>query len=137
MGNVQRIVKKHQMNFASISFIFKSNVQNFPSRLFACWQIMIIKSSQTSCDYPKKGMTMTYDGPKLPDKIADEDINRDILIVASKLKKYISAKSGLNTSQSVIKVLSDFVRSHCDDAIQNATRAERKTVLDRDFVKRF
>ncbi len=80
---------------------------------------------------------MSYDGPKLPDELKDTDLNKDILVVASKLKKYIKAKSDLNTSQSVMKVLSDFIRAHCDDAIENARKADRKTLLDRDFVKRF
>jgi hypothetical protein len=62
----------------------------------------------------------------------DADVPRDILIVASKLKKYIKARSGMNTSDHVMRVLSDHVRAIADEAIRNAGRAERKTVLDRD-----
>jgi hypothetical protein len=57
----------------------------------------------------------------------------DILIIASKLKAYIRARSGMNTSESVLDVLSDRVRTLCDAAIDNAAQAGRKTVLDRDF----
>lgn len=66
---------------------------------------------------------------------ADErdDLPRDILIVASKLKKYIKARSGMNTSDAVMGVLSDHVRKLCDQAIRTAGENERKTVLDRDF----
>ena len=62
-------------------------------------------------------------------------IPRDILIVASKLKDYIRAKSDMNTSASVMDVLSEIVRSRCDEAIESARREGRKTVLDRDFKK--
>jgi hypothetical protein len=60
---------------------------------------------------------------------------REMLIVVSKLKKYIKDRSGMNTSDSVAEVLSDHVRAICDDAIRAAGRDERKTVLDRDVPK--
>jgi hypothetical protein len=66
---------------------------------------------------------------------ASSKIPRDILIVASKLKDYISAKAEMNTSASVMEVLSDIVRRACDDAIDQARQEGRKTVLDRDFKK--
>jgi hypothetical protein len=62
------------------------------------------------------------------------DLPSDILIVASKLKQYIRARSGMNTSEGVMTALSDIVRGLCDQAIRNAAVAERKTVLDRDFA---
>jgi len=58
---------------------------------------------------------------------------KDTLIVASKLKAYIKAKGGMNTSASVIDALSDVVRRACDAAIESAKRDGRKTVMDRDF----
>jgi hypothetical protein len=61
------------------------------------------------------------------------DAPREILIVVSKLKAYVRARSGMNTSDGVMDVLSDRVRALCDAAIDNATAAGRKTVLDRDF----
>jgi hypothetical protein len=61
------------------------------------------------------------------------DLPREILIVASKLKHYVRAASGMNTSDAVMDVLSDRLRELCDDAIDSARRHERKTVLDRDF----
>lgn len=60
-------------------------------------------------------------------------IPRDILIVASKLKDYIRARSDMNTSAEVMEILSDFVRYKCDEAIDKARQEGRKTVLDRDF----
>jgi hypothetical protein len=56
----------------------------------------------------------------------------EILIVASRLKDYIRARSGFNTSERVLEPLSDIVRRVCDEAIRNATREGRRTVLDRD-----
>lgn len=60
-------------------------------------------------------------------------IPRDVLIIASRLKEYIQAKSQYNTSAAVMDVLSDYVRVLCDRAIDNARAEGRKTVLDRDF----
>ncbi|HVK74423.1 MAG TPA: hypothetical protein VM734_13925 [Kofleriaceae bacterium] len=63
------------------------------------------------------------------------EAERDILIVVSKLKKYIKDRSGMNTSDSVAEVLSDHVRAICDDAIRAAGGDGRKTVLDRDVPR--
>jgi hypothetical protein len=64
-----------------------------------------------------------------------DDVPRDILIVASKLKKYITARSGLRTSDGVMPLLSDLVRAACDEAIRRARESERSTVLDRDMPR--
>jgi hypothetical protein len=61
--------------------------------------------------------------------------DRDMLIVISKLKKYIKDRSGMNCSDAVADVLSDHVRTLCDDSIRAAGRDERKTVLDRDVPR--
>jgi hypothetical protein len=63
----------------------------------------------------------------------DELSTDDILIVASKLKKYIRARSGMNTSEGVMSALSDHLRKLCDLAIRHAAEDGRKTVLDRDI----
>jgi hypothetical protein len=68
--------------------------------------------------------------PAPADEQGGED---DILIVVSKLKKYIRGTSGMNTSDNVMPVLSDHLRRICDRAIQKAAEEGRKTVLDRDF----
>ena len=61
------------------------------------------------------------------------EVPREVLVVVSKLKTYIKSRSGMNTSDGVIPVLSDEIRRLCDRAIDNATRDGRKTVMDRDF----
>lgn len=64
---------------------------------------------------------------------APEGEKKEALVVASKLKNYIRAQAGMNTSSAVIDVVSDKVRHLCDQAIENAKRDGRKTVMDRDF----
>jgi len=60
------------------------------------------------------------------------DTPQEVLIVVSKLKAYIKAKSGMNTSDGIVPVLSTLVREICDRAIESARSDGRKTVLDRD-----
>lgn len=59
--------------------------------------------------------------------------DKEVLVVVSKLKNYIRAASGMNTSGSCAEVLSDLVRSLCNQAIERAKNDGRKTVMDRDF----
>jgi hypothetical protein len=73
---------------------------------------------------PQAGATAT---------LADEGLPRDVLVVVSKLKAYIRARSGMNTSDTVLDVISDRIRRLCDQGIENAAADGRKTVMDRDF----
>ena len=57
----------------------------------------------------------------------------EVLIVTSKLKKYIKDKAGMNTAGNVAEILSEKVRGLVDDAITRAQSYKRKTVKDRDF----
>ncbi len=61
------------------------------------------------------------------------DVPHEVLIVASKLKQYVRARGDMNTSDSVMEVLSRRVRALCDDAILRAREDGRKTLMDRDF----
>jgi hypothetical protein len=67
-------------------------------------------------------------------KLADVT-DKDVLIVVSKLKKYIKDRSGFNTSDGIMDLLSEHVRAVCDEAIRAAARDERKTVLERDIPR--
>jgi histone H3/H4 len=58
---------------------------------------------------------------------------KEILVVVSKLKAYVKNKSGMSVSASVTEVLSDKIRTLLDEAIENASRDKRKTVMDRDI----
>lgn len=62
-----------------------------------------------------------------------EKVPREVLIVASRLKDYVRARVGYNTSDRVLEPLSDIVRRIVDEAIENARRDGRMTVLDRDL----
>jgi hypothetical protein len=84
----------------------------------------------SSAPRPRRRIVRSAASEKAPRR---NDLPRDVLIVASKLKEYVRAASGMNTSDRVMSVLSDRVRALCDQAIRNARRAERKTLLDRDF----
>jgi hypothetical protein len=61
------------------------------------------------------------------------ELPEDVLVVVSKLKAYVKARSGMNTSDGVVDVLSAKLRKLCDAAIEVAQADGRKTVLDRDF----
>jgi UDP-N-acetylglucosamine transferase subunit ALG13 len=78
---------------------------------------------------PKRVLVQT--GAKT--NINSDSFNQDILIVVSKLKKYIKDKHGLNTSGDVATKLSDIVRVACDRAAETAKVEGRKTLMDRDF----
>jgi len=80
---------------------------------------------------PSGSVTAHAGGPALSSNYAHDDV----LIVVSKMKKYIRERSGMNTSDAVAEALGDHVRSVCDEAIRTAARNGRKTVLDRDVPK--
>ena len=61
------------------------------------------------------------------------DAEKEVLVVVSKIKAYIRATAGMNTSDAASTVLSERVRGLCDAAIAKAKGEGRKTVLDRDF----
>jgi hypothetical protein len=69
-------------------------------------------------------------GPVSPGK---NQMPREVLIIASRLKEYIQARADMNTSGQVMEVLSEFVRRACDRAIDKARAEGRKTVMERDF----
>lgn len=61
------------------------------------------------------------------------DLPLDTLIVVSKLKAYVKAKSDFNTSGDVADELSKFVRVIVNEAIEEARAEGRKTLMARDF----
>jgi formylglycine-generating enzyme required for sulfatase activity len=70
---------------------------------------------------------------KLATRTDAGDLPHDVLVVVSKLKAYVKARSGFNTSDAVVDLLSEHLRRVCDLAIDNASVDGRKTLLDRDF----
>ncbi len=57
----------------------------------------------------------------------------DVLVVASKIKKYIKEKGGMNTSSNAMAALTQIVEKECENAMESARQNRRKTVMDRDF----
>lgn len=70
-----------------------------------------------------------------PARAAAGDVPIEVLIVASRLKDYVRAKYGMNTSDRVLEPLSRIVRNACDKAVRNARADGRKTLLDRDVPR--
>ena len=57
----------------------------------------------------------------------------DILVVASRVKKFVREKSGMNTSMEVLEGLSRKIEKICIEAIEKARADGRKTVKNRDL----
>jgi histone H3/H4 len=57
----------------------------------------------------------------------------DIMVVASKVKKFVREKAGFNTSAEILEVLSRKVEKICLDGIEKAKADGRKTVKARDL----
>jgi hypothetical protein len=57
----------------------------------------------------------------------------DVLVVVSKVKKYVKDQCDFNVSANVSEKLSEIVRRELDKAILQCKKTERKTLMDRDF----
>jgi hypothetical protein len=77
------------------------------------------------------GGTRRIVSPKVPSPRKNQ-VPEEVLVVASRLKEYVKARSGMNCSDRVLIPLSEIVRRAADQAIRNAEKDERKTILDRD-----
>lgn len=56
-----------------------------------------------------------------------------VLVVTSKVKKYIKAAAGMNTAGDVAEALTSVVMKAIDKAITSAKDAGRKTVMAKDI----
>ena len=68
-----------------------------------------------------------------PARQPDPKAPTEVLVIASRLKEYVRTRAGFNTSERALEPLSEILRRACDEAIENARRDGRKTVLDRDI----
>lgn len=64
---------------------------------------------------------------------ASADAGDDVLVVVSKLKKFVRDQSGMNTSDGVTAILSRHLRELSIQALRVAAADNRKTVMDRDY----
>lgn len=62
------------------------------------------------------------------------ETSKDVLVVVSKLKKFVKEWSGMNTSDGTTGPLSDHLREVCKRAVRAAESDGRRTVLDRDVL---
>lgn len=58
----------------------------------------------------------------------------EVLVVTSKVKKFIKDQGGFNTSAETVEVLSKAVEALCQKGIESAKADGRKTVMARDIV---
>jgi histone H3/H4 len=58
----------------------------------------------------------------------------DVLVVTSKVKKYIKEKGGCNTSSETVEVLSKAIERLCEKGVEHAKQDGRKTVMARDII---
>lgn len=58
----------------------------------------------------------------------------EILVVSSKIKKFVREKSEFNTSSEFLAALSKQVEKVCMEAIERARADKRKTVKERDLA---
>ena len=58
----------------------------------------------------------------------------EVLVVTSKVKKFIKEHGGMNTSADTIEVLSKAIERLCQKGIDSAKADGRKTVMDRDIA---
>ncbi len=96
-------------------------------------------AEQQAAEEAEKAKAMNEKAPRERRIVStpDDSVPHEILVVVSKLKAYVKARSGMNTSDAVAEALSDHLRRLCDLAIDNASVESRKTVLDRDFKPLF
>ncbi len=93
-------------------------------------------SGEPAAPPPRRIIVEKKPEPPTPARVAAEALEREVLVVASKLKAYVKAKSGMNTSDAVIEKLSDMIRDQTDRAIEHARFAGRRTVMDKDYTGR-
>jgi histone H3/H4 len=58
----------------------------------------------------------------------------DVLVVTSKVKKFIKEKGQMNTSAETIDILSQAIERLCQKGVESAKADGRKTVMARDIV---
>ncbi|MES2964813.1 MAG: hypothetical protein V4760_13055 [Bdellovibrionota bacterium] len=90
-----------------------------------------------AANVPTTASSATLNDSRAPQRVIAKNqpghgTDQEILVVASKLKAYIKARSDMSTSDSVMEKLSHKLRRIADAAIDKARSEGRKTVLDRD-----
>lgn len=58
----------------------------------------------------------------------------EVLVVTSKVKKFIKEKGQMNTSAETIDMLSKAIEKLCQKGVESAKADGRKTVMARDII---
>lgn len=66
--------------------------------------------------------------------MSEEEEGVDVLVVQSKVKKFIRENGEMNTSAETITVLSQAIQKLCLRGVESAKNDKRKTVMARDII---
>lgn len=114
-------------------FIKDKADMNTSAGFFAPLNEDIVKACRDAISHTKKLGRKTVMGKDF--NLYVENVQyEEILVVASKIKKFIKDEAGLSTSKEAIEQLTNRVQTACMKSIENAKGQKRKTVMDRDFV---
>jgi histone H3/H4 len=108
--------------------------QNDPGRLEGAAQNRSAGVVTPSSSVQRQAATGTGKPAASKELPMSEEVTKEVLVVISKVKSYIRAKSSMNTSDAVTEALSELVRTTCDQAIEKAKSEGRKTVMARDIT---
>ena len=92
----------------------------------------LLESIDLAIEHAQRSGRKTVMGKDFNLYVEDPKVD-EVLVVASKVKKYIKDKAGFSTSSQVFEQLTNRLQTVCHNAIQNAQNDKRKTVMDRDF----
>ncbi len=110
--------------FCSVT-CFDAHIPIFNHRDSGAFERMSPLSAEAKADAPSAVRSQPAASPGAPE--TDE-----ILVVVSKVKKYIRDRSGMSTSDAVMDTLSRRVRQWAEVAIRCAKTNGRQTVMERD-----
>jgi len=94
----------------------------------------LVEQSSSGAVEPQRNARMVGATGMISPKTSTEPGDDEVLVVVSKLKKYVRDHSGMNTSDGAVAPLSDHLRALCREAVRHANEEGRKTVMDRDFI---
>lgn len=99
--------------------------------------VQVEEAAEAAAPAPERRVVTGVPAPSPPRPAAAPlaDADDEVLIVVSRMKKYIKDRSSMSTAEAVAAALSVHVRALCDEAIRAAGADGRKTVLERDVPR--
>src|SRR3989344_9453878 len=108
-------------------FIKEKSEMNVSANFFGPVNNDIAGNINTAIEHTKKSGRKTVMGKDFSLYVENPNIV-EVLVVTSKIKKYIKEKSEFSTSSQVMEQLTLRVQKICEKAIDNAKNNKRKTV---------